>query len=162
VLAWVTRVWNARGSRDGAGTLGDFSSPEWNSLLASIAEEYLPYLDRNAQAYARGEKRLDLKLGDVTYPGMRVVRYRVACREQLLKEYAALDEGAKRRVQARLESSGIGRWLESSAPIPSGLDAEFELPLPRRYPPARGLYGLRMLGGTPWDLPSPPQDPPDR
>jgi len=30
------------------------------------------------------------------------------------------------------------------------------MPLAQRYPPARGWYGVKLLRGTPWDLPKPP------
>ena len=156
VWAWVTRVWNARGSHDGAGALDDFSSPRWDELFVNVGDEYLPYLDCNADAWARKKRKFDLRLRDAVYPSMPVVRYRVACRSQLLKAYASLDVHDKATVQSRLQNSGVARWLESARVVESGLNHEFELPLAHRYPEARGLYGLRMLRGTPWDLPSPP------
>lgn len=156
VYAWVGRVWNARASREGRATLEDFDSPDWDAVFAEIGRDYLGYLDANAAAYARGEQRFELTLADARYPRMPVVRYRVACREQLLKAYAALDGEARASVQQRLARSGVGRWLASAPVIASGLDAEFVLPLSQRYPPARGWYGLKLLRGTPWDLPKPP------
>jgi glutathione S-transferase len=160
VWAWVARVWNARASREGQGALGDFASPRWDDVFRSIAAEYVPYLDANATAWSRGAKRFGLDLSGVTYPAMPVVRYRVACRGQLLKAYGALDAGARDRVQQRLAGSGVGQWLATAQPIDAGLDAEFELPLAHRYPEARGLYGLKLFQrGTPWDLPAPPVKP---
>ena len=35
VWAWVARVWNARGERDGKGALEDFSAREWDAIFAS-------------------------------------------------------------------------------------------------------------------------------
>lgn len=154
VYAWVGRMWNARGADIGAGEFEDFSDPAWDGLFADIANEYLPYLDRNAQAYAQRQRRFDLALNGASYPSMPVVRYRVACRGQLLKGWRAIDASAQARV--RLRASGIAAWLANAADVDAGLDAEFELPLPRRYPAARGLYGLRLYSGTPWDLPKPP------
>ena len=156
VFAWVARVWNARAGREGAGALGDFSPGNWDGLFSSIAAEYLPYLDRNAQAYAHGERRFDFSNGGALYPRMPVVRYRVACRGQLLKAYRALGAADQARAQARLKASGIGAWLASAQPVESGLDGEFEMPLAQRYPEARGLHGLRLYRGTPWDLPAGP------
>ncbi|MFR9749731.1 glutathione S-transferase family protein [Nocardia sp. 004] len=156
VYAWTARLWNARGERDGDGELDDFSSAEWDSVFASIAEEYLPYLDRNAEAYTRGERHFDLRLGAARYPRMRVVRYRVACREQLLKQYAALDESTKDIVRQRLSCSDIAHWLDTSGIVDSGLSKEFEMPLAHRYPAPRGLYWLKTNLGTPWDMPKPP------
>lgn len=156
VWAWVARVWNARAEREGSGALEDFSSKDWDALFTDISREYLPYLDRNAEAFARKEKRFDLQLPDAQYPRMPVVRYRVACRSQLLKAYRALEGEARARVEQRLTFSGIAQWLRSAQDVEAGLDAEFVLPLAQRYPAARGLYGLRMYAGTPWDLPAEP------
>ena len=162
VWAWVARVWNARAAREGQGALEDFSAAPWQPLFADIALEYLPYLDRNAQAWAKGDKRFDLRLprerGDpetVLYPSMPVVRYRVACRSQLLKAWRALDAAARTRAAQRL--GAVAAWLDLAQDIDAGLDAEFVLPLAQRYPEARGLFGLRMYAGTPWDMPRKPK-----
>jgi glutathione S-transferase len=158
VWEWVARVWNARGSRlHGGAALEDFSSPDWEEVFAGIASEYLPYLDANAHAYAAGDKRFDFSLPGASYPRLPVVRYRVACRSQLLQAFRALDAAAQQRVRARLDASGIGPWLAAAADVDAGLDSEFQLPLARRYPAARGWYGLRrFFRGTPWDLPAAP------
>jgi glutathione S-transferase len=158
VFAWVGRVWNARGDRDGHGQLDDFSDPAWDCLFRDIGQDYVHYLERNAESYARHDRRFDLKLGDAWYPRMPVVRYRVACREQLLKAWRALEDGAQARVRSRLDRFAIPQWLDTARTIASGLDREFELPLKQHYRPARGLYGLRMYQGTPWDLPSDPNE----
>lgn len=157
VWAWVARLWNSRGPRFATRGLDDFASPDWDGVLEDIGREYLPYLDANAAAYARGEARLDLQLGGVEYPRMPVVRYRVACRRQLLKAWRALTDAERERAAQRLAASGIALWLAGAQDVDAGLDAEFELPLARRYPAARGWYGLKLFGkGTPWDLPSGP------
>jgi hypothetical protein len=157
VYAWVGRVWNARASAESQAALEPFADPAWEALFTEISRDYLVYLDANASAYARGTRRFDLALQDARYPRMPVVRYRVACREQLLKAYRALPADAQRAVQQRLQASGIAHWLTSATEIASGLDAEFVLPLAQHYPPARGWYGLKLLRGTPWDLPAPPR-----
>jgi glutathione S-transferase len=157
VWAWVARLWNARGARDGRGALEDFSAAAWDSVFDSVAREYLPYLETNAAAYAQGARRFDFELSDARYPQMPVVRYRVACRGQLLKAFRALTPSDQQRVRRRLDASGIGPWLASAPPVDAGLDREFELPLAQRYPEARGWYGLRrFFRGTPWDLPAEP------
>ena len=158
VYAWVGRVWNARASREGSGALTDFAGQQWDAVFTEIGRDYLPYLDANAGAYAQGEDRFELTLGANSYPGMTVVRYRVACREQLLRAWQRLTPSAQQALGARLAASGIAGWLKNAREIPAGLDAEFQLPLTQRYPPARGWYGLTLLKGTPWDLPAPPSD----
>lgn len=155
VYAWVGRVWNARVSREGQGTLESFDDVGWDAVFTEIGRDYLRYLDANAAAYARGEQRFDLQLDHSRYPRMPVVRYRVACREQLLKAFRALGEDARRAVLARTQASGIAHWLQAAADIPAGLDHEFALPLAQRYP-ATSWYASRAMRGTPWDAPRPP------
>ena len=99
VYAWVGRLWNARAQREGQGALDHFGGSEWDAVLTEIGRDYLAYLDANAQAYARGERRFNLTLADARYPRMPVVRYRVACREQLLKGYRQLSPAARQTVQ---------------------------------------------------------------
>ncbi len=159
VYAWVARVWNARVSRENQGWLEDFASSDWDPVFAEIGRGYLPYLDANAEAYAAGHKRFDLHLPAARYPQMPVVRYRVACREQLLKAWQALPATAQAAVKLRLGAAGISRWLQGASHIPAGLDAEFVMPLAQHYPAARGWHGIKLLGGTPWDLPAPPIKP---
>lgn len=158
VYAWVARLWNARAAQmDASAALEDFNDAGWVDIFDSIAREYLPYLDANAAAWQTGAPRFDLTLPDASYPRMPVVRYRVACRERLLQRYDALPAEARVRLDALLRGSGIEDWLRAAPRIASGLAGEFELPLQRRYPRARGWYGLRLfLGGTPWDQPAPP------
>lgn len=156
VYAWVGRLWAAQASRFADATLEDFAAPEWDAVFAEIGRDYLPYLDANAAAHACGAKRFDWGEGLNRFPGVPVVRYRVACREQLLKAWQALSADQQQRVLQRLTLAGIGEWLAHAAPVASGLAAEFVMPLAQRYPPARGWYGLKLLRGTPWDLPRPP------
>lgn len=160
VYAWVGRVWNARASDRELGTttspLESFSSPDWTPIFNEISRDYLTYLDTNAAAYACAAKHFDLYLGTTCYPHMAVVRYRVACREQLLKAYRALPVRARAKVDKHLQTSGISVWLQQATMIESGLDAEFIMPLKQQYPPAKGLAGVRLLKGTPWDMPAPP------
>ncbi len=158
VYAWVGRVWAARVEREGEGALCGFDDPAWDAVLAEIGRDYLRYLDANAQAFAAGHQRFDLQLDDARYPRMPVVRYRVACREQLLKAWRALDAAARHTVLVRTQASGIARWLQTASDIGAGLDAEFELPLQQRYP-GGPWYGLRAIKGTPWDIPKPPIQP---
>lgn len=160
VYAWVARVWNASSARLLTAPMGDFGAAAWDAVFEQLSRQYLPYLDANAQAYADGRKRFSHATDGVSYPKLPVVRYRVACRERLLSGYRALSAAQRRTVQARLPDSAA-QWLESAANIPSGLEREFDLPLAQHYPAARGWYGLKLLSGTPWDLPAAPLPPAD-
>ena len=155
VYAWVGRVWSARADREGQTALAHFDDRAWDTVFSEIGRDYLRYLDANAQAWTEGRKRFDLQLDDARYPCMPVVRYRVACRERLLKAYRALPTEVQQAVLERTQPAGIAHWLQTAADIAAGLDTEFELPLQQRYP-GTPWYGLRVLKGTPWDIPKPP------
>ena len=157
VYAWVARLWNARAETTGVPAFEHFDAPAWDAVFAEIGRDYLPYLDANARAYADGVRRFDLRLSRAAYPRVPVVRYRVACREQLLKAWRALSADAQQSVLSRLMDSGVSDWLRTATDVRAGLDAEFQLPLAQRYPGAR-WFGLRVMQGTPWDLPQPPID----
>lgn len=158
VYAWVGRVWAARADRQGQGALDRFDDPAWDAVFSEIGRDYLRYLDANAQAWSSGQRRFDLQLDSARYPHMPVVRYRVACRERLLRFWHTLDPDAQDAVCERTRASGIAHWLQSAADIPAELDAEFDLPLRQRYP-GTSWYGLRGMRGTPWDIPQPPIHP---
>ena len=162
VYAWVARLWSARANAQceavSGAPLDTFTDPAWAPLFEQIARQYLPYLDANASAWRDGLKRFNHQTDGVRYPRLPVIRYRVACRERLLTRFATLPDPAREQLQSRFAASGIARWLCEATPIAAGLDREFEMPLQQHYRPARGWYGVRLLAGTPWDLPSPPVD----
>ncbi len=155
VYEWVARMWNARASRMTGNQMDDFSDPAWRPLFEDIAQEYLPYLDANARHWEAGDTRFDSMVKGVRYPNVRVIHYRVACRENLLKAWQELDDDAKQAVRDRTANTGLSTWLDNAQIIPAGLDEEFVMPLPNQYRPATGLYGLKLFFGTPWDRPSP-------
>ncbi|MGB8329716.1 MAG: glutathione S-transferase family protein [Polyangiales bacterium] len=155
VYAWVGRLWNERACRlDRDLSLSDFSHAGWEYFLREIAQTYWPFLRGNAQAWTRGETRFDHEAHDVTYRGLKVLRYRVYCLEVLQTEYGRLGEHERRAVDQLLAPFGA---LEPIEGLDSGLVKEHELPLrPGRVQPSL-LQKLRLaLVGTPWDMPLQP------
>jgi len=155
VYEWVARLWNARADRlpetpewataDHAG---------WQHLLTEFREVYLPYLAANSAALAAGESHFDFHTQGVIYPQLPVNRYRVWCHNQLQKTYAGLGVDAQTQV-GNLIGTNVGTWLQQ-APVDSGLEGCFDLPLPRKNYSARGLKRLNLyLNGTPTDHPQP-------
>ncbi len=157
VFAWVGRVWNARAHRLGREPIpSDFSHPGWDYFLCDIAQNYWPFLVRNARAWAAGKTRLDHEAHGVTYRNLKVVHYRVYCLEVLQHEYRNLSEPNRKAVHDLLKPYGT---LEMIDGLDSGLMREHELPLrPDRAQPTRFQRLKLGLMGTPWDMPVRPTE----
>ncbi len=157
VYAWVGRVWNARASRFGREPIpSDFSHPGWAYFLREIAQNYWPFLLRNARAWEAGKSRLDHEAHGVTYEKLKVVRYRVYCLEVLQNEYRSLNKPNRTAVDELLRPYGTLELIEQ---LDSGLIEEHRLPLrPGRRQPTK-LQRFRLgLMGTPWDMPLKPTE----
>ncbi|MEM6912532.1 MAG: glutathione S-transferase family protein [Pseudomonadota bacterium] len=152
VYAWVARVWAARADEIGERSFQTVSSAAWKPVWRDLLAGYLPYLDQNAQAYRKGQARFDALVDGVFYPRLPVVRYRVACREQLLLAWHRLSGEQQAQIGSLLDEPGITEWFVAAEAIPSGLDEEFNMPLQERYRAPSGVYGLKTLNGTPWDM----------
>ena len=58
--AWLARLWNAKAQALGAKQHWVFpKGRHWTPLLDRIANDYLPYLKANAEAFRDGESRFD-------------------------------------------------------------------------------------------------------
>jgi hypothetical protein len=102
-LEWASRMWALSPSRiQGRGpveTCPDDLAP----LFKLASDEYLPYLAANAEAYARGDKTTEFANRGVTWR-VPTAPYRVTCLNALREAFAALDEGAREKVEQRLGS----------------------------------------------------------
>lgn len=152
VFAWLARVWNARSDALAEGSFASLMEEQWRPVWRSVANAYLPYLDQNAVAWKAGKKRFDAVANGVPYPRVPAVQYRVACREQLLKAWRGLSDEVQADAKQRIPIPSVTDWFETAADIPSGLEQEFEMPLKPRYQKSSGLYALKTLQGTPWDM----------
>ncbi len=155
VYEWLARMWNSRASLLPAEqAMSDFSHLGWDGVFKDIAEVYLPYLADNALAYREGRKHFDFSVPTVSFPKLKVSQYRVWCRGELQRAYAALSDDVRARVNERLKPSDLDAQMRQYGLIESGLENEFNLPLMRTPKPAHGLRKLRlMLEGTPQDMP---------
>ena len=72
-------------------------------LFQLAGDEYLPYLSRNAEAYARGDKVTEFANRGVAWR-VPTAPYRVTCLNGLREAFAALDEGSREDVERRLGS----------------------------------------------------------
>jgi len=115
VQEWVARMWNLRPER--------FASEPWprsvpddlRPLLDAVAGVYLPYLDANARAYARGEARVTYAVRGTSFTEP-VKPYRVWCRDRLVQAYSALDGTARGEVERALGSRAMVEYLAAPSP----------------------------------------------
>lgn len=159
VLAWVTRVWNAKGSDFPNAdrldvSLKSFETAGWKFILKDIAVNYLPYLRMNAQAWLRGDKHFDCEMNGVTFTKLPVIHYRVYCLEVLEKLYRDLDEESRQNVDLLFQSYGeLGLGSEEGKSLCSGLYQEPQLPLAKRSRKISVFEKLSIMTlGTPWDI----------
>jgi len=157
VYEWVARMWNARASRFAEPLhTTNISHPGWQTILADICQVYLPYLHKNALAWQENRKHYTFSANGITYPDLTTIQYRVFCREELQKTYAALNKTAQKTVNAWLAPHGGLDALNADGIIDSKLQNEQQLPLRARQKKVGTLekFAVRMTG-TPWDLPRP-------
>lgn len=154
VFEWVGRLWNARhstiaGEWAAPGTL----PPGWQPILHDIGEAYLPYLHANAIAFREGRRRFDIEVQGVRYRNLPVVEYRVWCREQLQRHYAAVPEAARAAVNRELNAGGCLEPLLRDGSIESGLYTGLAPPVckPRRIGASERVS--RYFTGTHWRMP---------
>lgn len=131
VQEWVARMWNLRPEKLAAAPLPVRVRDDLAPLLATIARVYVPYLDANAAAYARGEASVRYDAQGTTFQEP-TKPYRVWCRDRLHARFVALDAGARAEVERRL-----GRDAAARLATPSPKPAENPIPsLPITAPPA--------------------------
>lgn len=132
VQEWVARMWNLRPDRFAALPLPKRIPEDLAALFGAVAGTYLPYLEANAAAYARGDRRVRHHVAGATFVEP-VKPYRVWCRDRLQQGLVALDESARGEVERALGSSeAVGRL---AAPSPKPVENRIaSLPLTSRAP----------------------------
>ena len=106
VMAWVHRVWNARGSRTSGGLVRGIPD-DLLPLLRELAETHLEALNANALAWRAGGARHGMTIQGTAYRGLQTSQYRVWCLEKLQAHYHALDDAARADLDPVLQSSGV-------------------------------------------------------
>jgi glutathione S-transferase len=118
VQEWVARMWNLRPDRFGAAPPPGRLPEDLSALLVTISGVYLPYLDANADAYARDEKVVRYDVQGTTF-SEPVKPYRVWCRDRLQARLAGLDEAARSEVERALGSREAVARLATPSPRPA-------------------------------------------
>jgi glutathione S-transferase len=154
VFEWVARLWNARHSAIRGEWIASRTLPDgWAPILRDVGEAYLPYLHANAMAFRDGRRQFDFEVQGVTYRKLPVVEYRVWCREQLQRHYAAVPESSRVLVDATLQAAGCLEPLLRDGRIESGLYAGMNPPVCRPRAVGAGEKLSRYFTGTHWRMP---------
>ncbi|MBY0276841.1 glutathione S-transferase family protein [Candidatus Binatia bacterium] len=134
VHEWVARMWNLRPERIAGMPMPERIPDDLGALLATIGEVYLPYLDANAAAFAKGDTRVSYPVRGTTITEP-VKPYRVWCRDRLRTELVGLDADARSTVERALGASATAR-LAAPSPRPiENLVAELPLTTPPKAKP---------------------------
>ena len=126
---WLARLWNAKPEKL-ALTL-QWQAPEaphWQPLLDRIANDYLPYLAQNAQAYRANKKRFDFQGKSIRFPATKTTDYRVWCFTELQRHYQALSESDRQQVEGWFEAQG-GLGMLAQPREDDGLAGRYQQPL---------------------------------
>ncbi len=110
---WVRRL------DDASGVDGDWYPREQalggmtEALLAIAGELYLPFLVANAQAFAKGMDRLEMRVWGLPY-ALSPFKYQVKCLQQLRDKFAGLDTEHVKALRPVLERTGCWAHLTAS------------------------------------------------
>jgi hypothetical protein len=117
VQEWVARTWNLRPARIATRPMPDRLPDDLGPLLDAVARDYLPYLDANAAAWAKGEKSVTHRVRDTTFTEP-VKPYRVWCRDRLHARFVALEPAARAEVERVLGAGDAAKRLATPSPRP--------------------------------------------
>ena len=107
--AWTTpQVSMANGIHANAHSAGGS-----RRCLRIAGELYLPFLVANAEAFANGLKRLEIKVWDLPY-ALAPFKYQVKCLQQLRDKFAALDARDRAALQPILARTGCWEPLAAA------------------------------------------------
>ena len=127
ILDWLDRLWHTR-LDELQGEFCESLPADLEPLLEDIGSGYLPYLNANAEAVRRGERRFDADIDGVCYRGARYSRYRVWCLEQLRARFLGVDQGAQQAIRSLLEARGCWQPLWQVRDLPLLDNQEAGLP----------------------------------
>lgn len=109
VYTWIQRLDDASGIE---GEWHDAAElrPEVAQLLAYTGKYYLPFLQRNATAYAEGKDTLAMEIDGQSF-SQAPFKYQVKCYDRLQKRYRALTQSDRSRIEPLLSETGCLPYL---------------------------------------------------
>ena len=129
--AWLARLWSTKAQALGAKQHWVFpKGRHWTPLLDRLANDYLPYLKANAEAFRDDERRFDFVGKNHSFRRTKTTFYRVWCLEILQRHYRALDVRDKSRVDALFAPVGRISKILNARQISAGMDDLFAMPKP--------------------------------
>jgi hypothetical protein len=127
--AWLARLWDTKARDLGAAQKWVFpKGAHWTPLLDRIANDYLPYLQANSQAYRDGKKRFDFKGKNHNFLRTKTTYYRIWCLEVLQREYRALNARERDRVNKLFAPVGKISKILTARSISADMDDLYDLP----------------------------------
>ena len=117
VHEWVARMWNLTPQKLAGKPLPDRLPDDLGPLVSAVTQNYLPYLDANAAAYAKGEKSTTYRVQDTTFTEP-TKPYRVWCRDRLHSQFLELDQATRAQVERILDSRDAVARLLTPSPKP--------------------------------------------
>jgi len=118
VQEWVARMWNLRPERFASLPLPEHVPDDLGAIFDAIARVYLPYLEANGAAYARGEKHVRYTVQGTSFDEP-TKPYRVWCRDRLQRELAGLGAATRAEVERALGASDAVARLATRSPRPA-------------------------------------------
>lgn len=144
---WTARLWNTKSADLGESI--DWCWPRealWAPLLDRICGDYMPYLAQNAHAFQRKDKHFDCQIRSLALPKTKTTRYRVWCLEILQRDYRALSNEAREKVDGLFATHG-GLAPLATEPVSAAMDALYQLPRdPKRQGKPDSSWSIRLFG----------------
>ncbi|WOR16393.1 glutathione S-transferase family protein [Hyphomonas sp. FCG-A18] len=113
---WTARLWATRPSDlENKAAITDVDST-LDPLIAMAGNDYLPYLQANAAAYANSEKQVQYRQGGVEW-SVPTSPYRVYCLNQLKTAYTELKTEARKTISRRIGTSGEAILMGERIPL---------------------------------------------
>ncbi|WP_161569532.1 glutathione binding-like protein [Veronia nyctiphanis] len=126
---WLARLWNAKPDKLSAEQIWhEPTQPFWLPMLDRIANDYLPYLKQNAEAYLADQKRFDFAGKSLQFNGTKATAYRVWCYCQLQKAFHDLSKEHKEKVRTYFNDvEGFDQFVNAKV-IDVNMDQNYMLP----------------------------------
>lgn len=115
---WLTRL------DDASGISGDWQEhpvgqQSRQALLAMTGQYYLPFLQANAEALARGDEQFSFTLGDDTFR-QAPFGWQEKCRQQILQRWQQLTPSQQGSLNETLREAGCLEWLTTHSETRDG------------------------------------------
>ncbi|MEQ9518621.1 MAG: glutathione S-transferase family protein [Parvibaculum sp.] len=116
IAHWVTRMWALTPNDIKNASEIETIPDDLGYFFDLFGNEYLPYLEANADACAHGRKNIAYTANAVAWD-LPTAPYRVHCLNELKSAFMALDDGGKEKVSATIGAAQCARLSVAATPI---------------------------------------------